>query len=121
MNSQRVAIAVTLINFALLMFQLTEVRARDVPPVLRGRALEIVDAQGRVRASIVVHADSETPILRLIDTRGRPAVKLAAGEEGAGLSLVGDGSRAYVQLITDGTSSTLRLLNSNGREQIVRP
>jgi hypothetical protein len=35
-------------------------------------------------------------------------VAIAAGEEGAGLSLVGDGSRAYVQLIT-------------GREQIVRP
>jgi hypothetical protein len=83
-----------------------------------------------VRASIVVHpagtgadgkAFSDTAILRLIDTRGRPAVKLATTEEGAGMSLVGDGSHAYVQLGTDGTTSTLRLLNSNGREQIVRP
>jgi hypothetical protein len=130
MNIQRVAIAVTLINLALFMFQLAEVRARDLPPVLRGRALEIVDTEGRVRASLVVHpagigpdgkAFSDTAILRLIDTRGRPAVKLATTEEGAGMSLVGDGSRAYVQLGTDGTTSTLRLLNSNGREQIVRP
>ena len=82
MNSQRVAIAVTLINFALLMFQLTEVRARDVPPVLRGRALEIVDAQGRVRASIVVHADSETPILRFLHYYSLEQKRLRAGDGG---------------------------------------
>jgi hypothetical protein len=121
MNMQRIAIVVTLINLALFTFQLAEVRALDAPPVLRGRALEIVDSQGRVRASLMVHEDSQTSILRLIDSRGRPAVKIATTEDGAGLSLVGDGSRAYVQLGTDGTTSTLRLLNSNGREQILRP
>jgi hypothetical protein len=119
--SQRFALALMLVNLLLFMFLLSEVRARDAAPVLRGRALEIVDSEGRLRASLVVHEDSQTSILRLIDSRGRPAVKLATTEEGAGMSLVGDGSRAYVQLGTDGTSSTLRLLNSNGREQIVRP
>jgi hypothetical protein len=119
--SQRFALALTVINLLLFTFLLSEVRARDAAPVLRGRALEIVDSQGRLRASLVVHEDSQTSILRLIDSRGRPAVKIATTEEGAGLSLVGDRSRAYVQLGTDGETSTLRLLNSNGREQIVRP
>jgi hypothetical protein len=119
--SQRFALALTLVNLLLLTALLSEVRARDEAPVLRGRALEIVDSAGRVRASLVVHEDSQTSILRLIDSRGRPAVKLATTEEGAGMSLVGDASKAYVQLGTDGKTSTLRLLNSNGREQIVRP
>ena len=91
--SQRFALALTLVNLLLFTFLLSEVRAREAAPVLRGRALEIVDSEGRVRASIVVHpagtaadgkAFSDTAILRLIDTRGRPAVKLATTEEGDG-------------------------------------
>jgi hypothetical protein len=119
--SQRLALALTIVNLLLFVLMLSEVRALDAPPVLKGRALEIVDSQGRVRASLMVHEDSQTSILRLIDSRGRPAVKIATTEDGAGLSLVGDGSRAYVQLGTDGTTSTLRLLNSNGHEQTIRP
>ena len=57
--------------------------------------LEIVDDQGRVRASVKVQPGGtangqpypETVILRLIDPNGRPSVKLAGSEQGAGLSL----------------------------------
>jgi len=58
----------------------------ETAPVLRGRALEIVDERRAVRAGIQVlpaavskadgKAYAETVILRLIDPNGRPPVKL---------------------------------------------
>jgi len=99
--------------------------------VIRGRALEIVDDQGRVRASIkLLPAETfkptgkkypETVILRLIDANGRPEVKIAASEEGAGLSFVGDSDATQVLLRADGTDSSLKLQNKNGTQRIVKP
>ncbi len=101
MKIQRLLIALTLVNLALLIFTLPQIRpavAEGVPPVLRGRALEIVDERGRVRASLNVlpagtqpngEAYAETVLLRLITERGRPSVKIGASEQAAGVSLAG--------------------------------
>jgi len=64
--------------------------------VAAARALEIVDEQGRVRASIRVlpasaqkngEVSAESVLLRLITERGRPSVKISASEQSAGLAL----------------------------------
>src|SRR6266446_5140446 len=91
MKIQPVLILLTLVNMALLTFTLAQLRpavaAEDVAPVLRGRALQIVDDRGNVRASINVYPAStqqngesypETVLLRLITERGRPSVKISA-------------------------------------------
>jgi len=136
MKTQRLLIALTVVNLGLLIFlllsQIGSVLASDSAPVLRGRALEIVDEQGRPRATLNVIPEStqangekypETVLLRLITERGRPSVKISASEQGAGLALVGPSNtrETYVQLRADGTVSSLRLRNENGREHIVRP
>ncbi len=57
MNWQRFAVIATVLNLVILILNLAEVRsvaAQGVTPVLRGRALEIVDDHGRVRAEIKV-------------------------------------------------------------------
>ncbi len=57
MSLQPFFFAVTVVNFVMLTFVLIRVHpvvAQDVTQVLRGRALEIVDERGRVRASIKV-------------------------------------------------------------------
>ena len=57
MKIQRLRIALTVVNMVLLVFSLVQSRtvgAQGVAPVLRGRALQIVDDHGRVRASIQV-------------------------------------------------------------------
>ena len=62
MKIQRFAIAVTLINLALLTFlvaQNRKVEAQKVTPMLRGHGLEIVEGQGSVRANIT----PESPIM----------------------------------------------------------
>jgi hypothetical protein len=128
-------ILLTLANLALFVSALVAMRPAVVQgpaPVLRGRALEIVDEQGRVRASLSVlpagtsaRGDryAETVLLRLITERGRPSVKIGASEEVAGLSFAGpSGTRdTYVILEAKGTASSLKLRSEDGREQVVRP
>ncbi len=136
MTTQRLLVALTVLNLGILVFllaQLRPVEARGVPPVLRGRMLEIVDDQGRVRASIKVQpADRagttpggqpypETVILRLIDANGRPGVKLAMSAPGAGLALLGEADATHVILKAEGADSSLTLANRDGRQQLIQP
>jgi hypothetical protein len=132
----RSLVALTAINVALLVFtvaqQLRPAFAQGETSVLRGRALEIVDAQGRVRASINVLPSSKSPngedqaetvLLRLITERGRPSVKIGSSELTSGLSFAGPtGTKdTYVILQSQATVSSLKLRNEDGREQVVSP
>ena len=86
MNSRNGLYLLTGLNVALLTIllvqQLQPAFAQGEPPVLRGRALEIVDSQGRVRASITVlppdkyaaGADQATSSLKLRNENGRERV-----------------------------------------------
>jgi len=137
MKVQRIAVVLTLINLANLTFNVGQVgpaTAEGVAPVLRGRALEILDDRGRVRASIsIVPADAnvtmpdgtkgypETVLLRLINSRGRPNIKIAATESGAGQLLGGVSDPTYVQILAEGRSTSLKLSNKDGREQLIKP
>ena len=133
MKIERLLVALTIVNVAVLAINLTTMRAaavQDAAQVLRGRSLEIVDASGRVRATLGVLAPGdgdgrghETVLLRLITERGRPAVKIGASEESAGLSFSGPtGTRdTYVILQSKGQESSLTLRNESGREQIIKP
>jgi len=136
MKTPRSLVALTGINIALVFFtiaqQLRPAFAQGEVPVLRGRALEIVDAQGRVRASINVLPSSRSPnaedqaetvLLRLITERGRPSVKIGSSEPTSGLSFTGPtGTKnTYVILQSKATISSLKLRNEDGREQVVSP
>ncbi len=137
MKAQRLLIALTSLNLLLLLFLLAQsnvVIAQDVAPVLRGRALEIVDDRGRLRASItVMPADPsfkmpdgttgypETVLLRLINSKGRPNIKIAATEQGAGQLIGGESDPAYVQILAEGPRTSLKLSNKDGQEHVIRP
>jgi hypothetical protein len=108
--------------------------AQGTAPVLRGRALEIVDDRGRVRASITsLSADPtvkmpdgttgypETVLLRLITSQGRPNVKIGATERGAGLLVGGASDPTYVQVLAEGPGTSMKLSNGDGREQLIKP
>lgn len=135
MKIARLLVVLTIVNVAAVAINLTTMRvaaSQDAAQVLRGRSLEIVDASGRVRASlgVLVAGDAaadgrtrETVLLRLITERGRPSVKIGASEETAGLSFAGPTgtSETYVILQSKGQESLLKLRNENGREQVVKP
>jgi hypothetical protein len=136
MKIQRFGIALTVVNALLLAVLLTQSNqpalASDTPAMLRGRGLEIVDAQGRVRASISVYpakteanggTSSETVLLRLITERGRPAIKISTSEDGSGMAVVGPTGthQTYVSVGANGTGTTLKLKNEDGRERTLVP
>ena len=137
MKTQRLLIAITVLNVLLLAFSVGQTRAvvaERVAPVLRGRALEIVDDRGRVRASITILPGDpnfkmpdgtigypESVLLRLISPKGRPNVKIGASDRGSGLGLGGDDDPTYVQILAEGSSTSLKLTNKDGQERLIKP
>jgi hypothetical protein len=135
MKTQKFLSVLTLINLALLLAQLIHVRpglAADVPAVIRGRRLEIVDDHGRVRASLSVLPEDpkvkwkgkpypETVLLRLITADGRPNVKLGASKSGAGLLIGGESDPTYIQVLAEGGETTLKMVNKNTTERVIKP
>lgn len=137
MKTQRFLVVLTVTNLALLLFWRVEprpVHASDVAPVLRGRAFEIVDAQGHVRASIsVLPADPhykmpdgtigypETVLFRLINSKGQPNVKIESDEQGAAMGLVADSQPANVLIRAKGARAELTVTDHDGHSQFVKP
>lgn len=130
MRMQRLATVLTIVNLGLsivLLAQANPLSAQEPAPVLRARALQIVDDAGRVRASISVlpagDQSQETVLLRLITERGRPSVKIGASEGTTGISLAGPTgtSNTWVTVKADGSRSSMILKNEDGSEQVIQP
>jgi hypothetical protein len=137
MKAQRFFFGLTLLNLLLVaavVFRANSAPPEPIAPVLRARALEIVDERGQVRAMIKVFpADPnvkmpdgtsgypETVLLRLINSKGAPNVKISAMEDGSGISLGGESNPTHVQVLARGTNTLLKLVNQDGREQVIKP
>jgi hypothetical protein len=134
MKIQHIAVALTVINLAIMTFLLAQLQSakaqhqeQNVTPVLRARALEIVDSLGRVRASITLLPPEEvggkkypqTVLLRLITSKGKPMVKLGAAENGSGLSLVNEFDEGV--LIHGYNDSSFVKITNKGKEQVIIP
>jgi hypothetical protein len=144
MNMQRLALVLTILNvFILAYLVLLQPRSSAPAPapdraaiasVIRARALEIVDDKDRVRAMIRVFPPDpavkmpdgttgypETVLLRLIDSKGAPNVKIAATEDGSAVSLGGESNPTHVQVLARGGNTSLKLVNQDGHEQVLKP
>ena len=130
MRLRKVLIVMTAANLVLLAWllsQLSPTQAQGAAPIVRARALEIVDQQGRVRASLNVQPASrhegqhypETVLLRLIDPNGKPIVKL--GGAGAGLGLNDGSDTTYALIEAKDAEAYVRLTTSDGRRHFVKP
>ena len=133
-NLQRLTVTLTAFNLILLAFGAAQLRpavAQEVA-VLRARALEIVDDQGRVRAEIKVLPAQptlkmpdgttgypEAVQLRLISSQNSPHVKLVTTEDGSGLVLGGE--RGHTQLLSRGTDPFIKIVTKDGRERAIKP
>lgn len=135
MRLQRLGIALTAINLVLLLLTVAQTRsatAQTAVPVLRGRALELIDERGVVRARLGVKG-SDGPIeLDLFDRSGINHVKLGAGEDGSGLLLTDEvrdsASSSYVQIIARRTAApdrpkttSITVRGADGRERVITP
>jgi hypothetical protein len=132
---QRLTIILTASNLILLAFSLAQrgpADAQGVASVIRARALEIVDDQGRVRAEIKVLPAQptlkmpdgttgypEAVQLRLISSQNSPHVKLVTTEDGSGLVLGGD--KGHAQLLSRGMDPFIKIVTKDGRERTIKP
>jgi hypothetical protein len=137
MKTQRLLIVLTAVNLGLLGYQLLQPRigfaaTADVPAVIRARALEIIDDRGKVRASLSVLPEDpkviwkgkpypEIVLLRMMSPDGRPNVKLGATKNGSGLVIGGESNPTYVQVQADGGESTVKLIDKDGHERVIKP
>jgi len=141
--NQRVLTALTLVNLGIMILLFTNliapVKASSPATVVRARALEIVDADGKLRASLQVipagpsrKADGslaeqngntypEAVVFRLIRPDGRPSVKIATTEQGSGIDLSGGIDPTYLVLSAGGSETSITLTNQDGRRQVVKP
>jgi hypothetical protein len=133
MNTQRLLIFLTVVNFVILFFVLFQhhgSEAQSVAPVLRGSAFEIVDERGKARASIKLEPATTMPdgkkypeavVFRLMDPSGLIRVKLGADQDGSGIALLNDSQEVGVQMSTNKSDSFLKIRNKSGREKIIQP
>jgi hypothetical protein len=134
MKIQRIAFAITIINLFLMVVLLTKINPASAQKdqnklqVLRGSGLEIVDSLGKIRASISFHSPVKMDgvdypagiLLRLIDSKGQPSVKIGAAEDGAGISLANE-AQGYIQLIAKESGEFIKVKTAKGKEQLIRP
>ena len=135
MSPKRSLCALTVLNLVVLTLFIARperVTADAVAPVLRGRALELLDEAGHVRAEIKVLPAQpqlkmtdgttgypETVQLRLFSSTGGPHVKLAATEDGG--ALVIGGEPGYVQVLSRGTTTFVKIVDGKQKEQLLKP
>lgn len=131
---QRIAITLSVINLLLMTVLLTKLnpaaaqKEQTKAGILRGNGLEITDKEGKLRASITFHEPVEQDgkvyaggiLLRLIDSKGQPVVKIDASEDGGGLSFSNE-SNGYVQLLAKESGGFLKIKNADGKEQVIKP
>lgn len=123
MTTRRLAVCMTILNVALLAALAAQrggAAAPEPAPVLRGSALELVDAQGQVRAKMNVDEGGEV-LLRLLDEKGEIRVKLGASANGSALLLANDTAQPGIQLLAGKESTGIRLANKSGATRVVTP
>ncbi len=136
MKTQKILIALTVINLALLGYQAVHIQSAEASPdltVLRGTGLEIVDDQGRLRATLSISpADKsvtlsngktlpETVIFRLMTADGKPRVKLHTSDYGSVLGLLGDSDMNQSLLKASLGQTYLRLKNNDEVLRVLKP
>jgi hypothetical protein len=129
MKTQRLSIALTVVNLTLLILTACVGRttAQTDTTTLRGRALELVDDQGQIRSRLNVEPNGEV-VLRLLDERGTIRVKLGAGEGGSGLLLLDEATEPAIQMIARQTATaemptttSVALRSTDGRQRVITP
>jgi hypothetical protein len=97
-------------------------------PVLRGSAIEIVDARGQVRFSVGIEAPSveggkrfpDRVLMRFGSPGAGPGVKLVSSAEGTALLLMHN-DRPAARIETRADSAFIRIIGADGKERSIAP
>jgi hypothetical protein len=125
MKAKQLIIFLVLINLAVLFYLVTTAQtksntSRSASPIIRARAIELVDDKGQSRALLNVEANGET-VFRLRDAKGTIRVKLGATEDGSALLLLNNSTSPGIHALAKSDGSTMTLINNNGRKRVIEP
>jgi hypothetical protein len=122
MNLQRAALIVVSTGFALLLAVVVvgerPADGQEASAVLRARAIELVDDQGKVRAQLNVEGDGA--VLRLRDRNGTIRTKLGSSVDGSGLLLANERTETGAQILATRRRTSLTLRRGNHRK-VLKP
>jgi hypothetical protein len=104
-------VALVVLNLCIGLYVMVEGKqssagAKDIAPVLRAQAIELVESNGQVRAQLNVEPTGEG-VLRLRVETGTIRVKLGASKTGSGLALLNDSTAVGVHMLAERGGSTL--------------
>ena len=122
MKYQRIAIVFSVLNLLLLFFLLAQVPSdaqQNVTPLVRTRAFELVDENGKTRAQINVEKTGEV-VFRLRDAKGTIRAKFGADEDGSGLSMMDDRTEATVQIRANQSGASMFLFDRDGTKKEIK-
>ena len=122
MSHQRLAVVISALNLLVLGVVLTQAPSNakeGVQPLLRARAIELVDESGKIRAQLNVEQNGEV-VFRLRDAKGTIRTKLGAGETGSGLVLLDDRSEATVQIRANQAGGNITLTDRAGAQRVIK-
>jgi hypothetical protein len=94
--------------------------AQEVAPVLRARAIELVNAEGQVVGQLYTGEDGAGN-LRLRSADGAVRVKLGATDDGSGLLLLDRDVQPAVVVATDAEGTSVTLAERGRRARVIRP
>jgi len=128
MNQHRLVVGLVAANLLLVVLVAAQAGPREAArDVLRGRALELIDERGQIRATLDVD-DAGEVLLRLRDRNGTIRVKMGAAEHGSGLLLVDEAAEPAVQIIARRTPTASRpgttgitLRGAGAQPHVIRP
>ncbi len=118
MKIYRLGVALCIVNLLLLVFISLQDRSwadERVLPILRTRAIELLDEKGKKRAQLNVESDGEV-VFRLRDSTGTIRAKFGADARGSGLILMDERTEATTQLRANEHGGTLTVFNRDGRK-----
>src|SRR5688500_15505914 len=111
--------ALNLIVLFCIAAQPKEAPQDGVHAIVRARAIELVDDQGRVRASLNVATNGEA-VFRMRDEKEVIRLKIGASEKGSALLLLDATTNPGLHVLArDRTTMTLQ--NADGRKRVVEP
>jgi len=130
---QRLSIALAAANFVLLLGILlghvpSLAAKTQAAPVLRGRAIEIVDANGQVRFGVSIEAPTteggkrypDRVLMRFSSPGAGPGVKLVSSAEGTAL-LIMQNDRPAARIVAQKDSAFIRLIGADAKERTIAP
>lgn len=128
-KTERLTTCLTVLNLFLLSVLVakgTSAQGQE-STIIRGRGLELVDANGRTRAQFTIESNGDA-VFRMRDAGGTIRVKLGAGSGGSGLLLLDETTEPAVHLVArrgaapdTPTTTSISLVGADGRRRVIAP